>query len=75
MTDLFSVTARHVAQGLNYVYNFSEEKACKEFLDIVHDLPKDAEEIKKPCPLEKLRRKCQHRKNPLDNPQDILYHN
>lgn len=47
MTDLFSVTARHVAQGLNYVYNFSEEKACKEFLDIVHDLPKDAEEIKK----------------------------
>ena len=45
MTGLFSVVAKDVAEELGYVYNFKEEKACLEFLDIVCDLPKDAKEI------------------------------
>lgn len=45
MVGLFSDTAKNVAEALGYVYNYEEEKACIEFLNIVCDLPKDAKEI------------------------------
>ena len=45
MVDLFTPVARFVAENLEYPYNFEEEKACIDFLNIVHKLPKDAEEI------------------------------
>ena len=45
MTDLFSKTAKNVAEELGYTYNSKEENACIDFLNIVHDLPRDAKEI------------------------------
>ena len=47
MIDLFSPTARYVAEQLDYTYNSKEENACMEFLNIVRELPKDAKEIVK----------------------------
>lgn len=47
MTGLFSSTAKNVADELGYKYHLEEEKACMEFLNIVHDLPEDAKEIVK----------------------------
>ncbi len=45
MTDLFSISAKHVAEELGYAYNSIEENACMDFLNIVCNLPKDATEI------------------------------
>lgn len=45
MIELFSPTAKYVAEYLGYNYNLKEEKACMEFLNIVHCLPKDAKAI------------------------------
>ena len=45
MTSLFSFIAKNVAEELGYVYNSEEEKACIDFLNIVCELPKDAEEV------------------------------
>ncbi len=45
MTKQFSSTARCVAEALGYTYNFDEEKASMDFLDIVRTLPKDAEKM------------------------------
>ena len=47
MTGLFSMIAKNVAEELGYTYNFKEEKACMDFLKLVRDLPRDAEEIVK----------------------------
>ena len=45
MTSLFSAIAKNVAEELGYIYNSEEEKACIDFLNIVCELPKDAEEV------------------------------
>lgn len=45
MIDLFVPIAINVASGLGYDYNSDEEKAGAEFLKLVRELPKDAEEI------------------------------
>ena len=47
MIGLFSAIAKNAAEELGYVYNFKEEKACIDFLNIVRNLPKDAKEIGK----------------------------
>ena len=47
MTGLFSMIAKNVAEELGYTYNFKEEKACMDFLNLVRNLPRDAEEIVK----------------------------
>ena len=46
MTDLFSKVAEEVSKQLGYQYNKEEETACREYLNIVNKLPKDAQEIK-----------------------------
>ena len=45
MINLFKAIAREVADGLGYQYNYYEENAGTEFLQLVHKLPKDAQEI------------------------------
>ena len=45
MCDLFSSTARYVAENLGYSYNVEEEKAAESFLKTVRILPEDAEDI------------------------------
>lgn len=45
MCDLFSSTARYVAENLGYSYHVEEEKAAESFLKAVRILPEDAEDI------------------------------
>lgn len=45
MCDLFDSTARKVAKELGYTYHEKEAKAARNFLEHVHHLPKNAEEI------------------------------
>lgn len=45
MVSMFADVARYVAEELGYHYNSDEEKSCIEFLEIVHKLPKTADEI------------------------------
>ncbi len=45
MCDLFDSTARYVAKGLEYVYDFDEAKVATAFLRHVKNLPKDAEGV------------------------------
>ena len=45
MVNMFANVARDVAKGLGYHYNCEEEKNCIDFLKIVHELPKNADEI------------------------------
>ena len=42
MIDIYSKIAPTVADELRYTYNFDEEKACIDFLNIVYKLPRDA---------------------------------
>ena len=43
MVNMFVNVVRDVAQGLGY--HCEEEKNCIDFLKIVHELPKNADEI------------------------------
>lgn len=45
MCDLLEKTAAYVGEHLGYDYNEEEGKNCREFLEHVRNLPKDAEEI------------------------------
>lgn len=45
MCDLFEKTAVYVGERLEYEYNEEEGKNCREFLEHVRKLPKDAKEI------------------------------
>lgn len=45
MCDLLEKTAVYVGEHLGYDYNEEEGKNCREFLEHVRNLPKDAEEI------------------------------
>lgn len=45
MTELFTITAVHIAEQLGYEYNSDEANACNEFLRLVNKLPRDAAEI------------------------------
>lgn len=45
MIDLFVPMAKDVACGLKFEYNYDEECAGIEFLKLVRELPKDAQEI------------------------------
>lgn len=45
MTESFGNVARNVADKLGYQYHAEEEIACKEFLETVYNLPRNATEI------------------------------
>ncbi|WP_455716244.1 aminoglycoside 6-adenylyltransferase [Anaerosporobacter sp.] len=45
MCDLFNEVANEIALKLGFTYNHEEAKASMKYLDVVHTLPKDANDI------------------------------
>jgi aminoglycoside 6-adenylyltransferase len=45
MIEMFVPMAKYVAENLEFEYDSNEERACVDFLNIVHKLPEDAESL------------------------------